>query len=177
MNVTGIPYQEWAIDNLPASDPRVTEARNTLVALERHEAGLPWDERILIMAARRFGDLAPIVFGYSTGALVYDPPNFLEVPIRAKVSTAHYELVRLRLAQRLAELETGAVAPIGPEAIKLYVGTIPNDPFSISSAPMLFSSTHGQFYSVGPDEDDDGMKMLYDASNGTLSNGDIFMKP
>ncbi|MBN1477470.1 RNA polymerase sigma factor [Candidatus Sumerlaeota bacterium] len=82
-------------------------------------------------------------------------PNFLEASVRDDVV-----LAKLRLCRTLASLRDGIV--LGVDMVAL-------DPFS--GQPVLVSDT--QVWSVGPDQADQGGRVSYDSTNGTISAGDV----
>lgn len=79
-------------------------------------------------------------------------PNLLEARTRAKVSRVKSDLRWL------------------PRGIRLPEDKIMEDPFARGGAPYSFSTF---YYSIGPDSKDDGGQIIYDATNGTTSRGDI----
>jgi len=185
-DLNSVSYWRWLVDNLPPGDARVTLAKRRIRTEEARLSGSSSLRNSLdkVAATPTRRRVLQSLIGYSPAAFLagYFGSIDTSVPItRAQVVTAQYELTRLRIAQRLAELETSATAPIGPRLVQPYLGgTVPDDPFSSATAsgahaPMRFSATHNRFYSVGPDGDDDGMSVLYD--NDGLSNGDVYMVP
>lgn len=98
-------------------------------------------------------------------------PNFLEADNRQKAAESKYELCRLSIAARIRELEgrpVDSIADLAPELIPEE----PLDPFS--GEPFLQAPPNVYFYSVGPNEIDEGTEIEYDSTNGTVSSGDIF---
>ncbi len=160
-------YGLWAMDNFPAGDPR-------------HEMGAIqtgsnlWDEsgmkgKSLMVRSTPF---VRAVFGVSPGQMFSMTKDLTEAEVRDKVSAAKYRLAQLFLAQRVVELTQGASAAGDDSAIAAHLGEIPADPFSMG--PMLFNEEKGIFYSVGPNGEDENTESLFDVTNGTYSEGDIF---
>lgn len=90
---------------------------------------------------------------------------------------ARYRLMRLRLAQRIAELEGRTEDAATQDQARLLDGEILRDPFS--GQPFLFNAERRRFYSVGPDRDDDGGHHLPDRStHGSPpdADGDLFLE-
>ena len=85
----------------------------------------------------------------------------------------------LTLNGRGDELSAGALAPSvsrgpGVRPIDGPLPPVPNDPFT--SGPFLYSKQVDAYYSVGPDKTDDKTAVKFDASNGTMSKGDIWLE-
>lgn len=96
---------------------------------------------------------------------------------RMLVAETKFQLLRAATAARYRLLTTGSF-PAQPSAFAPpLTQTIPTDPFT--SAPLLFSSYGAQAFichSVGPDQKDNGARIEYDPTNGTLSAGDILLR-
>src|SRR5690606_5845556 len=112
--------------------------------------------------------------GISAGAYqtAIAQPNIQESATRTRVVQAAYDLTMLHFAERLAQLKAKPIYP-GQSGIAAYLETVPTDPFS--GSPFK-KSDNGIWYSIGPDKDDDNLKVIYDATNGTLSDGDVRLK-
>ena len=98
-------------------------------------------------------------------------PNTLEAHTREQTAKAKYDLARVEIAGRIVQLETGTVPAYIQDFIPKYLASSPSDPFS--NNPYLNDSSRQVFYSIGPDGRDDGNGLLYDPTNGIVSNGDI----
>ncbi len=99
-----------------------------------------------------------------------------EMMTRHKVADAKFQNVRVAAAARHRLLFEGAF-PGNAEAFAPFLPEgPPRDPFS--GASMKYLSSPGLFvtYSVGPDEQDDRARVAYDPTNGTVSQGDVFLK-
>lgn len=162
-------YWQWIVDNLPATDRRVE------VAKARIAQHMEWQENDWYQEIKQSQSdytnpypiaqkAAALVLGVDPYALlaVTAASTFKETETRTKTAMALYDLTRLRFAQRLAELKG------------LPVPTAYDDPFT--SGPLPFSSAKKSFYSVGPDTKDDRSELLYDATNGTISPGDLIVE-
>jgi hypothetical protein len=174
------PYNEWAIKKFPASDRRHQAAKAAIEAEKEREKyrrveSVRWAGNS-VMDKVLGSVLARELIGFSPGAIMSDVavPNYVEAHTRAKAMAAAYDLARLHLAQRLAQVEGGAAPPVGPGAVAAYIQPVPEDAFS--SSPLLFQAEQNRFYSVGPDKDDDKLEFIYDATNGTVSNGDLVVR-
>jgi hypothetical protein len=87
------------------------------------------------------------------------------------VAEAGYDLARLTVASRIHELETGT-RPSTVDELSEYFTDTSVDPFTDET--YRYDEQDEVFYSIGPDENDDGAAVRYDATNGTISSGDIF---
>lgn len=133
--------------------------------------------------ASAFGARVPGV-KYILGNLVSRPvsailfamavPNFQEANARDKVSIIMGDILHLETALKLFRLETGQEPESLDEVVNAYLDKIPKDIFSEKKEPLKFNN--GKAYSIGPDKTDQGAKIQYDPTNGTLSGGDIFFK-
>ena len=92
--------------------------------------------------------------------------------IRLKNQQSKYDLARLRILNRIRELEgKPPITKVGQLDSKKL--NLKNDPFN--TIPLSYSDTLKDFYSIGPDAIDDKGKLLYDPTNGTNSLGDIYL--
>jgi hypothetical protein len=103
-------------------------------------------------------------------------PNVEETLTRHRVSDAKFQLLRMATAARERFLQGGgfpetreAFAPFLPKGL-------PQDPFT--SFPLRFAASADSFlcYSFGPDERNQLGAVTYDATNGTLSAGDVVLE-
>src|SRR5690606_16959473 len=91
---------------------------------------------------------------------------------REKIVIARYDLLRLFLAQRIETLEGRATTSLAELKSRYFAADPPLDPFT--GGDFLFNSATGSYYSVGPDKaDNTAAPFEYDATNGTLSSGDL----
>jgi hypothetical protein len=102
-------------------------------------------------------------------------PTLREVEIREKTILANFDLSRIYIANRIAEIETGAKKTNTREMVPELFSEEPLDP--MTAKPFLWSTEAGAFYGVGPDETDDGGTVHYSPTNGTISSGDVFSLP
>jgi len=115
---------------------------------------------------------------------VISVPNFLEAQVRSKVSRARTDLRSLAMAVEAYFVDNN----IPPERMeRLYQGPVkyisapPMDPFATYSSgqPYLHylraddPPWYWIAYSIGPDQIDNGGRIVYDPTNGTISAGDI----
>ena len=180
-------YFRWLLVHLPPGDYRIPAVRRSLdERTPKSTSRWNWE--------RLFGDLiaednpskmmplARLASGLlGTNVVAYlmttATPNFEETITRTEVSEALYDLARLRLAQRIVELDQGSSTTAASERIemiKAYLKPFPSDPFSGSD---FLLDEYGRFYSVGPDKHDDHNIIIYNATNGTISSGDIGYVP
>ena len=80
-------------------------------------------------------------------------------------SSARYDLLRLKLAQRIATLSGETPLEHTDDAVPKYMPTHMGDPFT--SAPLKYNAVLKRFYSVGPNGVDDG-----GATSGDIWLGD-----
>lgn len=125
-------------------------------------------------------------------------PNFLEAQVRSKVSRSRTDHRSLATAIEAYYVDNNAYPPsieiLHQGAVK-YLSTSFTDPYAASpNIPMRYligpealqrakesglvppdyqDSSFWIVYSVGPDGVDDGGRILYDPTNGTVSRGDI----
>ena len=100
-------------------------------------------------------------------------PNKAEAQTRDAVSHSRYDLVRLQTAFNLYYLERNREAETLADLTPEFLPEIPQDPFgqgdAFQSKPFL--------YSLGPDRTDQKGEFLYDPTNGTITQGDIYFIP
>lgn len=101
-------------------------------------------------------------------------PNQLESRFREESIQSAFDLLLITLAGRIHELETG-------EKVENQTAFVPAlwvepllDPFS--EKPYLWDASSEVFYSVAPDETDDGNRISYSPTNGTTSAGDFSLR-
>jgi hypothetical protein len=193
-------YWDWIVKNLPADDLRVRNASARLQMYRRpapdydkmfsgsteefEEANEEWeaapDNKLEIPAPQDPTSFAykaqtvagKAVLGVHPYAMLHALalPNVEEALTRAKISLSSFELTRIYFALRLAEAEPSL------SDVTAYLSPVPADPFT--SASFLFSGKWGGVhYSVGPDTADDKAAVIYDATNGTFSTGDLWVAP
>lgn len=92
-------------------------------------------------------------------------PDPREVQIREKTAKVQFDLARLTIARRIDTLTRSGVETTAQLAGRLI------DPFT--DAPYRYSEARQFYFSVGPDQSDQGMTVPYDPTNGTVSEGDI----
>jgi len=114
------------------------------------------------------------LFGYYTDSKFKSV--FLEPNTRHYVSEAQFQLVRMATAAKYRFITQGTFPQNPKEFAPLLANGLPKDSFS--SEPLKFVSNPDVFtcYSIGPDKQDNYANMIYDATNGTVSSGDIFIK-
>lgn len=98
-------------------------------------------------------------------------PNFLETHIRERLAKSKFDLARLALASRIAQLEGGTISGSTLQFVPKYFPENLQDPFS--SAPYIWDSSAEVFYSVGPDTQSENNRLRYDPTNGSISTGDV----
>jgi hypothetical protein len=122
---------------------------------------------------------AELLYRMALPEFVYlmEAPNFVEAQTRERVSAARIDLVRLYLAQRIEQLRGASVTSSPKVLAAKYLPTEPLDPFTgkswLRGVTYLWSESRQQFYSVGPNYQDDGLATEYEPTNGTISSGDI----
>ncbi|MFB3895784.1 MAG: hypothetical protein ACE14V_05720 [bacterium] len=97
----------------------------------------------------------------------------------AGLASLQREVTLLRLAQLEAAIQTYRLEkkqwPNSQDDLKSYLQPIPLDPYT--DKPFLWTKNSANqpiIYSFGPDRADNMAKLVYDPTNGTISNGDIF---
>lgn len=173
LEIYGKPYYQWAIKHFPADDPRALQAKAQLESITKYGQGEQSGLFNTFAKITSAWDLTKVVTGVSFGAMQRRAvePNILETTTRLKVVRAAYNITMMQMADRLAELKAPArfADKTGSAA---YLNHIPEDPFR--DVPLQTNS-NGAWYSYGPDKDDQGGKIPYDATNGTMSAGDVVM--
>lgn len=104
-------------------------------------------------------------------------PNFLEAETRHKVSDMRFQLVRMACAAKYRMLLSGDFPSTKDEFAPFLSEGLPWDSFT-EKDPLRFtklSPNEMAVYSIGPDKDDDYAAINYDPTNGTLSDGDVFI--
>jgi len=158
-------YPEWRMQQLAPDDPLRAKYAEMLEA--RNDQQQQFNFIKMFKYAGPYGDMV------RDALLSFASPNFLETSIRERVSAAHFHLTEVALAERIAKLEGGAAPSAPGDLVPKYIATEPMDPFTSASFPR--SDTAG-FYSLGPDKHDDQGALIYDATNGTMSVGDLVMR-
>jgi hypothetical protein len=104
--------------------------------------------------------------------------NFIEADVRYRVFLGRLRDTELAAAVELYRLDHDAAPRSLDQLVPKYIESIPIDPFT--GKPMryrpLADEGGGAIYSLGPDREDDRMRIEYDATNGTLSSGDVFLR-
>ncbi len=161
-------FPEWKMQHLSPNDPlRAKYAQ--MLADRTGTTGQPQTPKIL----KLFKYAGPYTDVARDMLLTMDPLNYPVMSISQKVASARFHLTTLALGERIAKLE-GAAAPSAPgDLVPKYLTPEPMDPFTNASFPR---SASGEFYSLGPDKLDDQGVITYNATNGTISTGDIVMR-
>src|SRR5207248_1276157 len=84
------------------------------------------------------------------------------------------DLLRISLASKLRSLETGQQTTDTQQLVPKYLTTNPQDPATSSS--YLFNPQQGVFYSVGPDGQDDAMRMHWHVFTRPRGRGDVWLE-
>jgi hypothetical protein len=178
----GKEFPEWIVQNRPASSPESKAAKSKIKELNNEDKYRPQlkisaENRSGRNVAKKFGgSFFDTLTGIDSGTLLaaMAQPQLDETETRTLTSTANYDLVRLRFAQRLADLEAHTSSTTSAPDISLYLSPVPLDPFS--QAPFIFSTKRAEYYSVGPDRKNNNSDMIYDSTNGTVSSGDLMIE-
>ncbi|MBN1865998.1 hypothetical protein JW916_01780 [Candidatus Sumerlaeota bacterium] len=104
-------------------------------------------------------------------------PNLEEALTRHNVADARFQILRTAAAAWHRFLKIGEF-PRSDDEFDLLAGEgLPADDFASTESLRFATVESGRFrvYSVGPDSDDDQTSIEYDSTNGTLSDGDIFL--
>jgi len=159
-----LEYGHWLVKKFPYDDWK------SIVAKESIAKANPGPRVVLLFDD--FQSFDPLFFEILTGL---DPVlarqavfvmDMDEAKTRAYVALAKFDLTRIWLVGQLGnDAQSTTVANMSP---------IPTDPFT--SAPFLISPIKGTQYSIGPDGVDNYLGVSYDATNGTLSDGDLWIE-
>jgi hypothetical protein len=109
-------------------------------------------------------------------------PNFTEAKTRFLVTQAKSLETQLATALAAWNLEHGEYPESVGELVPKYFESIPVDPFSGESFRYETTGQEYRLWSVGPDGEDDHEQaaadgaIVYDPSNGTTSEGDVFFR-
>lgn len=104
-------------------------------------------------------------------ARIEDLGNVNGIVMRERLAEAHINLARLMVANRLAKLKTGKMRTRAAELVPDHLPSEPMDPFGGKS--YLWAPDKMLFYSVGPDGNDDGDRVLFDERWAVTSPGDV----
>lgn len=121
-----------------------------------------------------YSSLINIEISKCTGRLL---PNFHEATIRNNVTDIKFQNLRVGASAKFHLLQTGEF-PSKDEDFRAYLNDgIPEDLFNKTKPLKYFMKDNDTFavYSYGPDHKDDLASIVYDPTNGTFSNGDIFL--
>jgi hypothetical protein len=104
-------------------------------------------------------------------------PNLLEAETRHKVSDMRFELVRMACAAKYRLLHSGDFPDKKEDFVPFLSEGLPWDSFT-EKDPLRFtklSLNEMAVYSIGPDKNDNHAMINYDPTNGTITDGDIFI--
>lgn len=90
---------------------------------------------------------------------------------RSYYSAVKIDLLAVETSKKLYTLDHGRPPATLADLVPQYIPQIPRDRFA-DAAPVKFA--RDCYYSVGPDKSDDHAAIMYDATNGTASVGDVF---
>ncbi len=110
----------------------------------------------------------PVFSPFLYKTMVY---HFDDTPHFIIASQSEAMLLKVETAARIYELESGKRPGTLNDLKPLLSGYVPEE---VLGGKGDVSMRDGRFYHFGVDGKDDGMKVLYDALNGTMSSGDIF---
>jgi hypothetical protein len=141
----GMDLPMHILGRLPANSPMRKEMEQSAAVWDAGQAGISAKHLV------RFGtNLMPDLLTYlsfevstHSGARAADREDFI----------ARYDLLRIALANRLLELQTGSPAKSVSHLAEKYLGSEPMDPFT--NKPFLYDETRAQFYSTGSNGSDD----------------------
>jgi hypothetical protein len=176
--VLGYDYPNWLIQKYPPNDLRVVNARAQLKQINKVESDHPDQNKSLASLLKNslwehlsnfIGIKDPLIF-----LAAVTESNWNEAENHALCGIAIYDLARMRMAQRIADLTTSGTTSSTAPDLSAYLSPVPNDPFS--EKPFAFSPKRREFYSVGPDKKDNLGSLIYDTTNGTYSAGDFFVR-
>jgi len=122
---------------------------------------------------RRFlGHLLDVSIDRAYAKLRFDRID--EAHVREKMVKALFDILCLQIANRIAEIETGGKT----DDLNEFTGKFSNEPRldPFTSEALLWDTSAETFYSVGPDEMDDGNLLRYNPTNGIISVGDISLR-
>ena len=106
-----------------------------------------------------------------TVANMDQPPH-----IRQNIANANQEMTYLASAIRLYQSKNHKTPNKLEDLIPNPLNTLPQDPFTSLSFHYSNQSSEIVLYSFGPDTTDDHAQLLYDPTNGMMSQGDILVR-
>ena len=93
-----------------------------------------------------------------------------------QITSARYVLLRLAAVAREQLLTTGEFPKTSADFAPFLEGGMPVDPLCTTRTLQCKPTTDSLLlYSVGPDGKDDAGALVYDATNGTMSSGDVVL--
>lgn len=99
-------------------------------------------------------------FGWHFDAIMYKiyRGSFADSATKELIATAKYRLAKVSIASRLYKLENGSYPTKARMLVPVYFEMEPTDPFAkVQSNPSFrFDNRGKQFYSIGPDQKDNG---------------------
>jgi len=111
------------------------------------------------------------LLGIERLGMCYSMPNFQEIQIRKQSARAQYDLARLRLVNRILELEGGQKISNTEDIAPKFIQQKLIDPFS--EKPYLWDVSTELFYSIGPNKINEENAFRYSPTNGSKSAGDL----
>jgi hypothetical protein len=119
-------------------------------------------------------------FPYLTGQMKYISgpiPNYIEAETRHQVSDMKFQILFMAAAAKYHYVKTGKFPASDKDFNKYLPSGIPEDVFETASSIKYTGLTNNHFavYSFGPDKKDNAALLRYDPTNGTMSDGDIYI--
>jgi len=107
-----------------------------------------------------------------------DLPNYLEAHIRIQTTDTRFQLLRMAISAKYHLITTGDFPNSGNDFAPFLPKGLPEDGFSKGDPLRFKKPSDDEFlvYSIGPDKKDDSATFTYDPTNGTLSDGDVYIR-
>jgi hypothetical protein len=173
-------YLRWLVEHLPLGSPRRPGIQKMLD--EKLQQDQSNRESLPAEIKRRLKDMdftseknylyypTKMLLGVDPFALLHinmetDKVDFFS---RANTALARYDMTRMYIQRRLQDAGIAVDSSTTTNTADAYI-----DPYS--GKPFQLSGPEHHPYSIGPDKEDDKAAITYDATNGTLSSGDIIL--
>jgi hypothetical protein len=104
-------------------------------------------------------------------------PNIEEMSLQFHISDMKFQLVRMAVAAKYNLFTNGDFPKSEMDFAPFLSEGLPEDSFSAGKPLRFVKPSDDEFsvYSIGPDEKDDLAAFAYDPTNGTVSDGDVYI--
>ena len=174
---TGVAIQSIAVNGLTLCGLNACETKEDFEKFQSVLEKLNSVEKVPTEPNNPYYNARPSILSF-TKASGEDLPNYLEAQIRAQVTNTRFQLLRMAVAAKYHLIATGDFPNSGSDFAPFLSEGLPEDGFSKGDPLRFKKPSDDKFlvYSIGPDEKDNAATFAYDPTNGTITEGDIFIR-